>query len=446
MNNARYGIMTNKPQPQIYENIMIDRLNAQGAGVGRVQERLVHVAGALAGEIVDIALADEQPPRLVRVVDASPERVAPPCVYYESCGGCSLQHMSDAAYALWKAESALVRVRRAGVVPDVVDDPVFIGARARRRASFVLNMRPDGVVEGGFHRRRSHDMVAIEDCLLLEPEIMARFALLKPLLPRFLRVGRKVDLFLQHVDGQFDALLTGPLAGQGLGDMGMRRAFVELAEKADLARISWQEKRHDPVEVIVERHPVQVRFGDLSVALPPAAFMQPSKAGEDALADAVCAMLDHTYAGRTNLKLADLFCGCGTFTGRLRQRGQVYGAESDPAAVAALQKSDGALKIERKDLFRQPLLAKELNGFDAVVFDPPRAGADMQARQMALSEVPCIIGVSCDPESFARDAAILVKGGYQFARLRIVDQFAWSPHVELVGLFTKKRARPRHRR
>jgi 23S rRNA (uracil1939-C5)-methyltransferase len=236
------------------------------------------------------------------------------------------------------------------------------------------------------------------------------------------------------VSGQFDVAITGAVGKKGRPDLSVHEAAADLAHKLGIARVSWRSKAYDEPEVLVEINPVTARFGILDVPLPPLAFLQPTTAGEEALSTAVMTALPARGT------FADLFSGCGTFSGAMLARGSVDAFDSVEPAIRALDKARGAhpLRPQRRDLGRQPLDADETKRYDAVVFDPPRAGAEEQAKALAASAVPRVVGVSCNAVSFARDARILVEGGYTFDSVKIVDQFTWTHHVELVGVFTKQ--------
>ncbi|HEY1096215.1 MAG TPA: class I SAM-dependent RNA methyltransferase, partial [Alphaproteobacteria bacterium] len=214
----------------------------------------------------------------------------------------------------------------------------------------------------------------------------------------------------------------------------VREALPGLLQKTKIVRISWRAKDRDTPEVMVEKEPFQTQFGKIRVNLPPMAFMQPTKEGEKALVSAVMDVMPKSG------KFADLFSGCGTFTGAMLERGSVDAYESVDPAIRALDKAKGPLplKVYRRDLFRNPLRREEANRYDAIVFDPPRAGAQELVKSIASGRTPVLIGVSCNPATFARDARILVDGGYRLENVRIIDQFTWSHHVELVALFTKR--------
>jgi 23S rRNA (uracil1939-C5)-methyltransferase len=309
-------------------------------------------------------------------------------------------------------------------------DPIFLGGNNRRRATFAT-VKTRGRVLMGYYRRRSDEITRIDTCQVLQPELLALREALKPFLARVLDEETPVDVFLQRVGDIVDLVLTGPLSRDPRG------ALAGLLESTPVARISWRESGREHPDVLLAREPMTATFGKLQVALPPAAFLQPTEEGERALTGAVMAALPEK--GR----FADLFSGCGTFTGPMLERGPVDAYEAVPRAVTALTKAAGErpLRAFKRDLYRRPLSRVELNRYDAIVLDPPRSGCPEQAAELATAKVPVLVGVSCNPATFARDARILAEGGYRLQSLQLIDQFLWSHHVEVVGVFTKGRRR-----
>ncbi len=368
------------------------------------------------------------------IIEPGPDRTKPPCPHYDDCGGCALQHISDSAYQDWKQASVLETLTRRGLQPDEVLPPVFIPQGTRRRATFALFKR-SGKLLCGYHKRRSHIVTDIAECLVLDPDLLTLRAALIPHLAKIVKDSHPADLFIQKAGGDFDIVITGPVGRDksGAPDLAVREAVAAMAEQCDIARIGWRRRERDMIEPLIQRRPVLAAMGTLQVELPHGAFMQPSQAGQKALTDAIMAALPDE--GR----FADLFAGCGTFAGPMLTKGPVDSFESEEAAVAALHKAAGGLSLNaaQRDLFHDALTPKELAAYSAVVLDPPRAGAKEQAAELAASDVPVIIYVSCNPASFARDAARLVEGGYRFASIQMFDQFTWSTHSEIIGVFQK---------
>jgi 23S rRNA (uracil1939-C5)-methyltransferase len=426
--------------------LSIQELGPKGDGVHHGQRGRIYVGRALPGDRVtakisrgvDGVLRGE----LIRVVEGSPHRIKAPCPNYDICGGCTLQHASDEFYRNWKLGIVRDALRKRGLRPEIWRDPVFLPAGDRRRATFTA-YKKNNVVTFGHFRRRARQVNNITSCLVVDPAIMDHRARLSTLLAPILQESVVTSFFIQTVNGQFDIVITGPVGKKGMPDAPVRDAIAQLAQKSHSGRISWRATERDEAEIIIDLNPLQARFGNLAVVLPPLAFLQPTAAGERALVDAVMELLPQ--AG----KFADLFSGCGTFTGPMLERGPVDAFESVGAAIRALHQAKGTrpLRAIRRDLFTNPLRRDDANRYDAIVFDPPRAGAEEQVKALASARTPILVAVSCNPATFARDARILVDGGYRLDSVKVIDQFTWSHHMELVAGFTKRphRGSPRHK-
>lgn len=355
-----------------------------------------------------------------------PDHQDPPCRHFPDCGGCQLQHVADPAYADWAVARIVHALSGAGVTPAEVMPVHLSSPRSRRRAS-LRGVKRGGQLVLGFNAEASHRIVDIRECHVLLPGLFALVAPLRGLLSAALRDGQGAGVTLTMTTTGIDLLLSN-VAATKLGDIERLTAF---ADAHDLARLSVENE--GGVEIIAERRTPLVRLGGVDVALPPAAFLQATEDGEAAL---VAAVLEATRGAR---KVADLFSGLGTFALPLSNTARVLAADAaGPAMVALKAAAIGRLLLtEHRDLFRNPLTVAELDRFDAVVFDPPRAGAAAQVALLAQSRVPCIVAVSCNPSTFARDAALLTGGGYRLQRLWPVGQFRWSTHVELVARFVR---------
>ncbi|MBX7198097.1 MAG: class I SAM-dependent RNA methyltransferase [Rhodospirillaceae bacterium] len=413
------------------ESLRIEDLAPLGDGISPSEKGRIYVDRTLPGDVVTARVhkaGGMLRGDLLAVVEPSPHRVQAPCAHYDICGGCTLQHASEAFYRDWKTGVVRTALARQGLAPELWHDPVFLPAATRRRATFAAVRKKDRVTLGYF-RRRSHAVADIASCLTADPALMAlRDKLSRPLAP--LLTEKPADIFIQMVGGGAEVVITGPLGRKGVPDLQVYEAAAEIAHGLGINRIAWRAREQDAPDVLLEVTPLIAMFGALSVALPPLAFLQPTKAGEDALAAAVMAALPASGT------FADLFAGCGTFTGPMLARGSVDAFENAALAVRALDKAKGTAPVTavRRDLFRDPVEGKR---YDAVVFDPPRLGAEAQSKALAVSDVPRVVGVSCNPVTFARDARILVEGGYRLESVRVVDQFIWSHHVELVGVFSR---------
>jgi 23S rRNA (uracil1939-C5)-methyltransferase len=411
--------------------LAIDSLGAQGDGVAQYDGKPVFTAYALPGEKVRARLAPKGgnafTGRLQEVVTPAPDRVVPPCPLFATCGGCALQHLALPAYRDWKRQQVAATLATRGIDLPAISEMVTIEAGARRRAVFAAVKDQDRVTFG-FHEAMSDRIVPLEDCLLLTPAMRAGIEGLRRLAQIALNNKQQADF---HVTESLTGLDVLVLAETDL-PIARRPQVIEAARAADLARLSWQHGKRQAEPIVMARVP-QIRFADILVDLPIGSFLQPSAAGEAALVAAVVAGI-----GKAK-RIADLYAGCGTFSFPLAKIGRVLAVDAAKPAIAALTAAvnraqlSGRIEGMARDLDQSPLPPNDLKPFDVVVFDPPRAGAEMQARMIARSKVARVVAVSCNPASFARDARILMESGFKIEKLTIVDQFLWSPHVELVA-------------
>lgn len=421
--------------PAMADEIPIHELAPMGDGLHQSPRGRFYIDRTLPGDVVEAKLQKAGGVlrgEVTRLIQPSQYRVEAPCRHYAVCGGCTLQHARDDFYRTWKSEVVRNVLEREGLKPDVWQPPVFLPPGQRRRVTFAA-LKKGSRAELGFFRRRTHHVADISTCLVAEPAIMELRNELARRLGPILQEGKPVDVFIQTVDGRHEVVITGPVGQKGRPDLAVYEAAAELAHAAKIARIAWRPREHAEAEVLLEVTPLLAKFGALTVALPPLVFLQPTKAGEEALVAAV------TVALPKKGRFADLFSGCGTFSGAMLAQGTVDAYEIAATAVNALNKSKGplALNARQRNLFDNPLMSDEANRYDAIVFDPPRTGALDQAQALASSTVPLIIGVSCNPVTFARDARILADGGYKLQSVQVIDQFTWSHHIELVAAFTK---------
>ena len=361
----------------------------------------------------------------VRIVSPSADRVSPPCRHYKSCGGCAMQHASDAFVAAWKA-STVERALSAQGIEATIAGTITSPIKSRRRAKLAGRRTKKGTLVG-FHARASDTLVEVPDCQLLAPELIATLPALNALTA--LAASRKAEVAMTvslSVDGpdvhiQTEKELTTDL----------RVDLAQWANQYGIARLVWVD------EPVVTIHPPRQDFGGSLVVPPPGAFLQATKHGEKALQDAVSAIVGDAD------KVVDLFAGSGTFTLPLARKASVHAVEGVREMMDALDRgwrSTGGLhrvSVETRDLFRRPLLPDELNEFDAIVIDPPRAGAEAQVAEIAESKVATVAMVSCNPVTFARDARTLIDAGFTLGPVTVVDQFRWSHHTEVVAAFTR---------
>jgi 23S rRNA (uracil1939-C5)-methyltransferase len=412
----------------------ITGLGAQGDGTGTLDGTPVFVPGAMPGDLAAIALTDMRRngiyADLIGILRESPDRADPPCHHFGRCGGCQLQYIGDAPYRAWVRDRAAMALAHHGFDAGLVLDLVITPRASRRRVALKALRVATGVVLG-FNERKSHQIVDINMCPVTRPELVALFDPLRAALAKVLPQRMAATVHMTLTAGGVDLLVEAPKE-LSLVD---REALVAFAEENDIAALHWQDQGFlDPV--VIRREPV-MNLSGTRVPLPPAAFIQASDEGEAALVDAVVAGCEG-YG-----RVADLFCGIGTFTFPLAHHHQVLAVEGAKAALDALA---GGVNMARglkqvvtrhRDLFRRPLSRTELAMFDAVVFDPPRAGAKEQVAELAYADVARVVAVSCNPNTFSRDARMLADGGFRLESVLPVDQFLWSPHLELVGVFSR---------
>ena len=413
--------------------LLTTTMGGQGDAIAAWDGKRVFVPFALPGERVRVALRPALGGDLaaaeVEILEPSSERIAPPCPHFSVCGGCALQHWAEPAYRAWKIDLVRQALRHRGLALPERLDAVFVPHATRRRAEFAA-LRRGGKVQLGFHARGSDAIVDQHECPLLAPALARLVPALRHALADVLREGQRADILATETLTGFDLLI----ASDDALDAARRAALARFAADVGMARLGWQSGRGQP-ELIVLLRPPQVQFGAVTVDLPMPSFLQPSAEGEAALKAAVLSM-----AGKPK-RIAELYAGCGTFTFDLAHLGKVHAVEGSKPALAALDRAAKRAQLghrithELRDLERAPLTFQELKSYDAVVFDPPRAGAKAQSEMLAKARVKRIVGVSCNPATFARDARALVDGGYVLRAVTIVDQFIWSPHVELVAEF-----------
>jgi 23S rRNA (uracil1939-C5)-methyltransferase len=410
------------------ERLVIGRLGSRGDGVADTEAGPVYVPYALPGETTEVEPWPGHPDRrrLAKVDIASPDRITPICPHFGVCGGCALQHLATARYRDWKRALVVAALQRAGLdVP--IDDLIDAHGEGRRRAVFHARRSARDVLEVGFAALRAHHVVAIDRCPILAPALTGAIETAWDIAEVLASTRKPLDIQVTATDVGLDVDVrgSGPLTAPET------MALARVADRRNLARLT----RHG--EIVAQRTPPTLTVGPAQVVLPAGAFLQATSTSEAILAQLVVA---HCGSGA---KVADLFCGVGPFALRLAERAKVTAVDNDEDAVAALRRAAAGtpglkpVAIQLRDLFRRPLGQAELKLFDAVVFDPPRQGAEAQARELAASTVPTVVAVSCNPTTFARDARILVDGGYRLVQVAPVDQFLFSAHVELVAHFKK---------
>lgn len=416
--------------------LLVESLGARGDGIARHGDDRVFLPFTLPGDRVRARLekagGDGVAGRVVDILRPGPRRREPACGHFGECGGCALQHLEAAFYAEWKTDLLRTALARRGLNDGAVEPLVQGRAGTRRRADFTALRRREGVILG-FNARTTHRVVDLRECPILLPEIAALMPALRALCADILAVGAKAELVVAATDGGLDLLIVD---GGGLS-LKRREALVAFADERDLARISHRHPRQGGPELVVERRPVTMRFGTVAVPIPPGAFLQATAEGEAALSAVV------TEAARDAVTIADLYCGCGTFTFPLAETGAaVHAVDGLDWQIRTVERAARTAVLNRvtaeaRDLAKRALQPAQLAAYDAVVFDPPRAGARAQAEALAESNVRTVVAISCNPASFARDARILVDGGFHIERVVPVDQFLWSPHLELAAVLRR---------
>jgi 23S rRNA (uracil1939-C5)-methyltransferase len=401
-------------------NYRVESLGSQGDGLVRKGEEAIHLSRVLPGERVELA-GD----RLARVVTPSPDRIEAMCKHFATCGGCKLQHWADAPYRAWKRDRVVNSLRRQNISVEV-DELVDAHGEGRRRVT--LHVREiDGTWRAGFMQQKSHQLAAIDQCPILVPAL-ARAC--------------EIAAAFGPVLGPCDVAITVASNGLDVAVKAERSAvarrlpvLVSLFNAFGLLRLSVNG------ETITATALPCVDIDGVSAGLPHNAFLQATAKGEGELAARVVKFLAKSR------NIADLFCGVGTFALRLAKSAPVFAVDSDASAVTCLvetvQRAQKLkpIRTDSRNLYTSPLVPPELKEFDGVVLDPPRAGAEAQVRNLARSTVTRIAYVSCDPDSFARDAKALCDAGFTLENVSPVDQFKFSHHVEIVGCFSRKNAR-----
>lgn len=399
--------------------LTIERLGHQGDGIAPGP---VFAARTLPGEVITGEVRGD---RVIapKIVTPAPERVAAPCPHYRRCGGCAMQHASDDLVAEWKADVVRQALSRVGIVAEIAGIETS-PPNTRRRAALSGRKTRKGA-QVGFHVRASDEIVSIPECGILPPDILAALPALEQVTRLAATRGAEVTLHVTQGPAGVDLAVEGAKAFD-------REIMLGLAPLGSaFARITWNG------EAALQQTPPWQVFGRARVVPPPGAFLQATEAGEAALVSSV----RRTLSGARHL--VDLFAGCGTFTFPLAEDMPVHAVEGDRALVEALEQGVRAgtglkrITASARDLFRNPLLPEELSAFDAALIDPPRAGAQAQVAELSTSSLDRIAFVSCNPGTFARDAATLAQAGWRMGPVTVVDQFRWSPHIELVTSFER---------
>ena len=416
--------------------VTIEKLGAKGDGITHMDGKSIYVAFGLPNEVIDIELGpkrgDGQTALIKQIIKSSPDRITPPCVHYEKCGGCALQHLSDSAIANEKRQVLEKALERKGFHDLQINETLSAPAGTRRRVRLAC-LRLRGRTILGFNERAGTNIIDLKSCPVSAPGINAILKPLRKICTNLPSLGKAADIQVTLSDKGPDVVFY-PKAPKEL-TLDERFDLVDFAEANGIARIAIESKGF--VEPVAAIHDIQVNFAGYKVALPVGAFLQPSKEGEVIIANLVA----KAVAGVE--KIADLYAGCGSLTFPIAanpNKPTVHAVDGAEVQINALRKTAGGTRVtsEIRDLADNPLDKNELNKFEAVVFDPPRAGALSQAEALAGSNVEIVVAVSCNPATMARDLRILVDGGYRLQSVTPIDQFTWSGHVEAVAILTKQ--------
>ncbi|MGE6782394.1 class I SAM-dependent RNA methyltransferase [Ensifer adhaerens] len=413
------------------EAVTIKRLGAQGDGIADGPDGPVYAPFTLPGESVALAV-NKSHGTLISLREASPERVEPHCRHFGpdgvngTCGGCTMQHASDTLYHDFKRDLVVAALKSKGLTPDVA--PLVTAAPGQRRRAVFTARKTEKELLLGFHQADSHHIVAISECPIASPGIVSKLATIAKIGAAMAVNAEPFRITVLETLSGLDLSVDGI---KKLDDRERRRTVEAVLGERGIARVSLNG------EIIVEPAKPVIDFGGVSVSPPPGSFTQATAEAEEAMAKLV---LDHLGKAK---RVADLFAGCGTFALRIARKARVHAVEGEDKALKALDfaaRNTQGLKpvtIEKRDLFRRPLMAQELKVFDAIVFDPPRAGADVQCHEIARSGVKKVVAVSCNPVTLARDLSILTSAGYRITSVTPIDQFLWSAHVEAVVTLEK---------
>lgn len=426
-----------KTPPEIFTaDLTITHLGRGGDGVAVYEDQNIFVPFALPGEKITATITRHpkfgSSAKVTTLHEPAANRAAAPCPHFSICGGCALQHMDADSYRAYKIGLLQHEFERAGLTYETMQPLASSPPQSRRRATFSARRFREGNLSVGFNEKGANWLVNVEACFTVKPEIAAILPPLRAVFAQILEPSDKVDVSVTWFPEGLDVLLLGlpRLDWQG------RELLAQFAATNGVARLSVRARKIKDREPIFQSTKPSCTFGETVVHPPAGSFLQATLEGESAMAGAVRTAVER-YAPNAKM-FADLFCGSGTFSGVLANYGNVLAVEFEGESLAALTAAKNPrITTRAQDLMGDPLLPTELNVRDVVLFDPPRAGAKAQAEQIAQSKVPLVIYISCNPETFARDAKILQAGAYQLREVTPVDQFLWSPHLETVGIFTR---------
>lgn len=411
--------------------VTINALTKRGEGIASLEGADLVVPFTLPHEIVEIEerfkTRTSKWGKLLAIKESSPERIKAPCPHFGSCGGCLLQHFSPKSYESYKKSLVTNALESHGIETSLVSDPIIVGAGQRRRIDFMAR-KWDGDVKMGFHEAESKKPFNIRTCSLIHPDILPLFEPLREVITPFLEHEKLIHFFVTRAQNGLDVLLAG--FKEPLGET-HEEALISLAKDLGIIRLAYKVKKREKILHFTDTP--TVRFGNHDVEVTAFGFLQATEASDKIFAQFLEKHLP--FKSASNTSLVDLFCGRGTLSLALTKIGySVTGIECDGQALRALQKvEEPLLTIQERNLFETPLTSNEFEGIDAVVMNPPRAGAETQTHEIAYSSVKKLVYISCNAESFARDCHYLMEHGFKLREIIPVDQFMWTPHIEIMA-------------
>lgn len=416
-----------------YEEVIIERIGAKGDGISQIiSGEICYVPFSAPGDHLRVSFAEGRGngvrAAIEDIIAPSPERIPPVCRHFGRCGGCALQHLAPNAVASFKKSILKDALARRNLSEIEIRDTIVISPGTRRRVELAMERRGPAVTLG-FHAAGSRRVIDLTECAVALPSIVALLGPLRAWISANALAGKADDIRITETDNGFDLLILAK--SNRTPDPRFYQQSATFAAEHGIERISWADGAF--VEPVVQHNHPTLRFGRASVALPERYFLQPSREGEKQIVELV---RDGVQGAK---RIADLYAGCGTLSFPLAEAAQATAFEIDQHMVSAMRRAAAGLShtATRRDLARNPLTDKELKKFDAVIFDPPRSGAQAQAEYLALSNVPTIVAVSCNPTTFARDLRILVDGGYLIESAVPIDQFTWSAELEAVAVLRR---------
>jgi 23S rRNA (uracil1939-C5)-methyltransferase len=423
----------------------IEFLNHKGLGVGFTELGEVALPYTLVGELVAFerhSYRGKSNCILTEIIEPSTERQVPKCQYFTACGGCLLQHLPNKDYNEFKYQVASQQIVESQNITTTINPVLTVPPSNRRRANLEVVKKNEQIFLG-FHRFRSHQIININQCPALLPQLSNLIVPLKQLFHKVLEHRQKAQIFITNCDNGVDITIT--IQEQQRLNPTQRDILLEFAKKYNITRLIFRYRKS--LDIIQQIDKPYIIFGKVPVEIDAYSFLQASKLSDQILQDLIFKYLlpsnqESNAIKEDNKAIVDLFCGRDTYTLPLSDYFKVEGFEFDNNAIESLKKainhSKKSVVVNKRDLFTSPLAAPELSKYDYCIINPPRAGAGSQCMELANSNLEKIIYVSCNPESFASDAKIITGSSYKLVEVSLVDQFYWSPHLELVGFFQRK--------